>query len=59
MWIKSSLQHRSTGVYNISVIYGWEFIRDAHCYLVFNSIDEEESGGPIHSIFAKLVYTFR
>ncbi|UCG59775.1 MAG: carbohydrate binding family 9 domain-containing protein [Phycisphaerales bacterium] len=59
MWIKSSLQHRSTGVYNISLIYGWEFIRDAHCYLVFNSIDEEENGEPIHSIFAKLVYTFR
>lgn len=59
MWIKSSLQHRSTGVYNISVIYAWEFIRDAHCYLVFNSIDEEENGGPVHSIFAKLVYTFR
>jgi len=58
-WIKSSLQHRSTDVHNISVIYGWEFARDAHLYLVYNSIREESNPDTEHSIFIKLAYTFR
>ena len=58
-WIKSSLQHRSTDVHNISVIYGWEFVKNAHFYLVYNSIREENERDTAHSIFIKLAYTFR
>ena len=58
-WIKSSLQHRSTDVHNISAIYGWEFVKDAHFYLVYNSIREEDERDTAHSIFIKLAYTFR
>lgn len=59
MWIKSSIQHRSTDVHNVSVIYGWEFVKDAHLYLVYNGIrtgDDPETG---HSLFVKTAYTFR
>ncbi len=58
MWLKSSIQHRSTDVHNISFIYGWEFIKDAHWYLVYNSVGEEgmETG---QSLFTKLAFTFR
>ncbi|MFC1633804.1 DUF5916 domain-containing protein [Planctomycetota bacterium] len=59
MWIKSSIQHRSTDVHNISVIFGWEFIKDAHLYLVYNGIREEDDPETGHSIFIKLAYTFR
>jgi hypothetical protein len=59
MWIKSSVQHRSTDVHNLSVIYGWEFITDAHLYLVYNGIREEDDTETGHSLFAKLAYTFR
>ncbi len=59
MWLKSAIQHRSTEVHNISVIYGWEFIRDAHLYLVYNGIREEDDPETGHSIFVKLAYTFR
>lgn len=58
-WIKSSLQHRSTDVHNISVIYGWEFTNDAHLYLVYNSIREENERDTAQSVFIKLAYTFR
>ena len=58
-WIKSSLQHRSTNVHNISVIYGWEFVKDAHFYLVYNSIREEDERDIAHSVFIKVAYTFR
>jgi hypothetical protein len=57
MWIKASLQHRDSSVHNISVIYGWEFLRRTFWYLVFNNIKDgrtaEES-----SIFTKLTRTF-
>ncbi|UCD49058.1 MAG: carbohydrate binding family 9 domain-containing protein [Phycisphaerales bacterium] len=59
MWIKSAIQHRSTEVHNISVIYGWEFIKDAHLYLVYNGIREEDDTETGHSIFVKLAYTLR
>jgi len=59
MWVKSAIQHRSTEVHNISVIYGWEFIKDAHFYLVYNGLREEDDSETGHSIFAKLAYTFR
>ena len=59
MWVKSAIQHRSTEVHNISVIYGWEFIKDAHFYLVYNGIREEDDTETGHSIFVKLAYTFR
>ena len=59
MWVKSSIQHRSTDVHNISVIYGWEFITDAHLYLVYNGIREEDDPETGHSLFVKLAYTFR
>lgn len=55
MWIKSSLQHRDRGVHNISVIYGWEFLRRTFGYLVFNNVEEnheEES-----SVFLKIAHT--
>ena len=59
MWLKSAIQHRSTEVHNISVIYGWEFIKDAHFYLVYNGIREEDDTETGHSIFVKMAYTFR
>ncbi len=59
MWLKSAIQHRSTEVHNISVIYGWEFIKDAHLYLVYNGVREDDDPETIHSLFAKLAYTFR
>lgn len=57
MWLKTSLQHRSESIHNISVIYGWEFVKDAHWYLVFNSVDERDEDA-VHSVFTKLTYTF-
>jgi len=59
MWLKSSIQHRSTAVYNISLIYGWEFIKDAHLYVVYNNLREEDEPEDAQSIFIKLAYTFR
>jgi hypothetical protein len=62
MWVKTSIQHRSTGVHNLSAIYGWEFRRDAHVYLVYNNVreeDEQEQLAPGQSVFLKLAYTFR
>ncbi|MHC4519599.1 MAG: carbohydrate binding family 9 domain-containing protein [Planctomycetota bacterium] len=59
MWVKSSIQHRSTDVHNISVIYGWEFVRDAHLYLVYNAVREEDDPETGHSVFVKMAYTFR
>lgn len=56
MWLKTSLQHRNNNVGNISVIYGWEFIKNAHWYLVFNSVSDREETG--NSIFTKIAYTF-
>lgn len=58
MWLKTSLQHRDEHVHNISVIYGWEFVKDAHWYLVFNSV-ADEGEDTVHSVFAKITYTFR
>jgi hypothetical protein len=59
MWLKSAIQHRSTEVHNISVIYGWEFVKDAHLYLVYNGVREDDDPETIHSLFVKLAYTFR
>jgi hypothetical protein len=59
MWVKSSIQHRSTEVHNISVIYGWEFRKDAHVYVVYNNILEEDEPEPGQTVFLKLAYTFR
>ncbi len=59
MWLKSAIQHRSTEVHNISVIYGWEFVKDAHLYLVYNGVREDANTETAHSIFAKLAYTLR
>ncbi len=59
MWLKSAIQHRSTEVHNLSVIYGWEFVKEAHLYLVYNGIRDEDDPETIHSLFAKLAYTFR
>ena len=58
-WIKTSLQHRNNSVHNISVIYGWEFAPDAHWYLVFNSIREEDDPGANHSFFMKVDWALR
>lgn len=56
MWIKSSLQHRNSGVHNISVIYGWEFLHRTFAYLVFNNVDDSQEESS--SVFAKLTRTF-
>ncbi len=56
MWIKSSIQHRAESIHNISVIYGWEFIHNAHWYLVFNSVSDDGETG--NSVFTKIAYTF-
>ena len=58
MWIKTSLQNQDHNVHNTSVIYGWEFKKDVNWYLVYNSVAEEDEGTE-HSVFTKLVYTFR
>jgi hypothetical protein len=59
MWVKSSIQHRSTEVHNLSVIYGWEFRKDAHVYVVYNNVREEDEPEPGQTIFLKFAYTFR
>ncbi len=56
MWLKTSLQHKNDSLHNISVIYGWEFIHNAHWYLVFNSVDDGDESG--NSVFTKVAYTF-
>lgn len=66
MWLKTSLQHRNASVGNISVIYGWEFVKNAHFYLVFNSVSYREHldnnfghrKETDNSIFTKVAYTF-
>jgi hypothetical protein len=62
MWLKSYIKHRSTHLHNISLIYGWEFVKDAKWYLVYNNVQEDETS--IHSdmaqsLFTKVSYTFR
>jgi len=59
MWLKSSLQHRSTDVHNVSLIFGWEVVKDAHWYLVYNNIMEEKDLESAQGLFTKLAYTFR
>ncbi|MCH8217264.1 MAG: carbohydrate binding family 9 domain-containing protein [Planctomycetes bacterium] len=59
MWLKSSLQHRSTDVHNISLIYGWEVFKDAHWYLVYNNVMEESDPESVQGFFTKVAYTFR
>lgn len=59
MWLKTSIQNRSKDIRNISLIYGWEFVQDAHWYMAFNSVQTEDDEDPIHSLFVKLAYTFR
>lgn len=59
MWLKTSIQNRSEDIQNISLIYGWEFVQDAHWYMAFNSVQTEDDEDPIHSLFVKLAYTFR
>ena len=58
-WIKTSLQHRNSSVHNISVIYGWEFAPDAHWYLVFNSLRDEDDPEANHSFFTKVDWALR
>ena len=57
MWIKTSLQHRSSSNHNVSVIYGWEFIENTHWYLVFNSVNDYFDD-TVNSVFTKLTFTF-
>jgi len=59
MWLKTSIQNRSEDIHNISLIYGWEFVQDAHWYMAFNSVQTEDDEEPLHSLFVKLAYTFR
>lgn len=56
MWLKTSLQHRSTGVRNVSVIYGWQIRKKTNWYLVFNDVDH--GAGAVKSVFTKVTYTF-
>ncbi len=59
MWLKTSLQHRNDDIRNISVILGWEFIKDAHLYLVYNNVKEEDDLNATETFFMKVQYTFR
>lgn len=59
MWLKSSIQHRSTAVHNFSLIYGWEFRKDAHVYVVYNNVRADDDPDPAQTVFLKLAYTFR
>ncbi len=59
MWLKSAIQHRSTEVHNISLIYGWEVMKDAHWYLVYNNLRQEDQLETGQSVFTKVAYTFR
>lgn len=56
MWLKTSLQNRSSNIHNVSVIYGWEFVEDAHWYVAFNSVGDQNDTE--HSVFTKVTYTF-
>lgn len=56
MWVKTALQHQNDEVHNISVIYGWEFMHNAHWYLVYNSVNDGDETE--RSVFTKIVYTF-
>ncbi|MCF7708666.1 MAG: carbohydrate binding family 9 domain-containing protein [Verrucomicrobia bacterium] len=56
MWLKNSIQNRSTGTRNISVIYGWEFFENTFIYFVFNNVEDGEAEG--NSVFSKFVKTF-
>ncbi|MFH1739781.1 MAG: DUF5916 domain-containing protein [bacterium] len=58
MWIKTAIQNRNGGIHNISMIYGWEFRRNCHWYLVFNSVKDEDDNEGLRSVFTKIVYTF-
>lgn len=57
MWLKGSLQPQSEGIHNVSLIYGWEFLKRKHVYLVFNSVNDGEEG-TVNSIFSKVAWTF-
>ena len=62
MWLKTSVQNQDASVHNISVIYGWEFVHNAHWYLVYNDVDQghdpDNPMGEGRSVFSKIVYTF-
>lgn len=58
MWIKSSIQQRADSIHNLSLIYGWEFKKNAHWYLVFNSVNDGANPDTVNSIFSKIAYTF-
>jgi hypothetical protein len=58
MWLKGSLQPQNGGVHNVSLIYGWEFLRQKNFYLVFNSVNDGDGSGTENSIFSKITWTF-
>lgn len=57
MWVKSSIQIRDDDLHNYSIIYGWEFRKDAWFYVVYNDVEDgtPDSG---RSLFSKLTYRF-
>ncbi len=56
MWLKTSIQNQDHSKHNISVIYGWEFIKNADWYLVYNSVNKGEDTE--QSVFTKVAYRF-
>lgn len=59
MWVKGSLQHQDNNVQNLSLIYGWEFMRRTWWYLVFNNLHNVGDGSDDgSSVFTKVTYTF-
>jgi hypothetical protein len=56
MWVKGSLQHQNDRVYNLSLIYGWEFYPRTWWYVVFNSVQDDPDS--VTSLFTKVTYTF-
>jgi hypothetical protein len=56
MWLKASFQHQDHSVHNISVIYGWEFLKNTFWYVAYNEVDDGDHPG--RSLFTKIVKTF-
>ncbi|MFH1737638.1 MAG: DUF5916 domain-containing protein [bacterium] len=54
MFVKNSIQNQDGSKHNISVIYGWEFVKNATWYLVYNSVNKGYDTE--QSIFTKVAY---
>ena len=56
MWVKTSIQNQNDNKHNVSVIYGWEFIKNVDWFLVCNSVNKGDKTE--QSVFSKIAYRF-